>query len=66
LPVLREALADSDVGIRWLAARVLENIGAAAKPAMPELQRALDDSDEGVRKVVARVLKQIGEPMPAP
>jgi arylsulfatase A-like enzyme len=49
LPVLRGLLAaDPDPRVRLQAANALQNLGALARPALPEFEKALNDSDNEV------------------
>ncbi len=59
VPLLIEALKDSDPGVRWRSIYALKNIGADAKAAVPLLITALNDSNEEVREQVVQALKKI-------
>ncbi len=60
VPVLVEALKDSDAAVRAGTASVLGDIGPDAKAAVPALVEALKDSDWWVRASAAGALGYIG------
>jgi hypothetical protein len=60
VPVLAEALMDSDPAVRLQACRALAYMGAKAGSAVPALQRALNDPEVAVREQAAAALGQIG------
>jgi HEAT repeat protein len=53
-------LKSDKVAERAAAARILGEMGPAAKEAVPELQAALSDADKDVRRSAARSLGDIG------
>ena len=53
------ALEDRDWAVRCDAVRALEQIGPAAKEAMPALLVALKDRDSGVRLSAPNALRKI-------
>jgi HEAT repeat protein len=55
---LKEALADSNMGVRSNAAFALGELGS--KEAVPQLIRLLNDPEERVRKSAAKALGMIG------
>src|SRR5262245_31664132 len=55
-----EALKSEDLRECDLAQRVLQQLGAEAKPALPALVKLLKDSDLGVRLRVYVILASIG------
>jgi HEAT repeat protein len=57
--VFRSALKDSFAYNRVLAARVLGDMGASARAAVPELRKAAGDAEAGVREEAAKALKKI-------
>jgi HEAT repeat protein len=57
---LMVTLKSEKVAERAAAARILGEMGAAAKDAVPELQTALGDEDKEVRRSAARSLGDIG------
>jgi HEAT repeat protein len=57
--VLADCLSDLDERIRFNAARALEKLGPAAKPAKEALEKALRDEDEDVRYWASEALKNI-------
>jgi HEAT repeat protein len=67
LPLLRDKLHDPDAAVRSAAALGLVQLGAAAKPAVPDLLQALDDPEMytlrgGVCVNAARALMEIDGP----
>ncbi len=65
MPVLGEALGDSDPVIRQRAAYCLGNMGPRAQAAGPALVKALTDPDWPVRKTAPAALAKIGCKTPA-
>lgn len=65
VPLLIEALQDSDASVRKGAAFALGAMGADAIEAVPYLLSALKDIDETVRMDVAVALRQIGPSDPS-
>ena len=59
IPTLIETLTDEDEQVRGGAAKVLGNMGAAAKAAVPALRERLKDNDESVRATVKEALTNI-------
>lgn len=59
LPLLVKELGNPDEKVRRAAAYVLGQIGAAAKPAVPELEKALKDSSADVRQAAGVALDKI-------
>jgi thiol-disulfide isomerase/thioredoxin len=59
-------LRSEDVVHRRAAARVLADLGAAAKPAAPALSAAAQDSDETVRTFSLRALNHLGDSATSP
>jgi len=59
LPALVEALTDENEQVRGGAAKVLGNMGAAAKASVPALRERLQDNDESVRATVKEALTNI-------
>src|SRR4029453_11359647 len=57
---LTVTLKGEKVAERAAAARILGEMGAAAKDAVPDLQAALADADKEVRRSAARSLGDIG------
>ena len=55
-------LKSEKVPERAAAARILGELGPAAKDAVPGLQEALQDADKDVRRSAARSLGEIGRP----
>jgi HEAT repeat protein len=53
------ALASANAGVRWGAAKVLEQIGDAR--AIPGLVERLEDSDGSVRYLAAEALAKVGD-----
>lgn len=60
LPVLIQALNDSDKDVRWRAVLALGQIGSTE--SVPVLAQALNDSDENLYQQALKALSQIGEP----
>jgi HEAT repeat protein len=59
---LTQALDDSDLFVRWIAARTLGKLGAkTASGAIPALAQLLDDPDLDVRVQAATVLGRFGD-----
>lgn len=58
-------LKSEKVQERAAAARILGELGPAAKDAVPGLQEALQDADKDVRRSAARSLGDIGRPAKA-
>ena len=54
-------LKSEKVAERAAAARILGELGPAAKDAVPDLQAALGDADKDVRRCAARSLGDIGK-----
>ena len=54
-------LKSEKVAERAAAARILGELGPAAKEAVPDLQAALGDADKDVRRCAARSLGDIGK-----
>ena len=54
-------LKSEKVAERAAAARILGELGAAAKDAVPDLQAVLGDADKDVRRCAARSLGDIGK-----
>jgi hypothetical protein len=65
LPTLRAQVHDPNVRIRLGAIDVLETLGSAAAPAVPDLVQALRDHDRFVRWAAARTLGKMGITEPA-
>jgi HEAT repeat protein len=62
LPHLSNALRKSrEWKARWLAAKGLQNLGIAAKPAIPSLVKALNDPNRSVQEEAALALASIGK-----
>jgi HEAT repeat protein len=59
VPILREALQDSNPKVRRLAAAALRRIGPDARDAIPSLRKLLRDEDRGVRAVADEALEKI-------
>jgi HEAT repeat protein len=59
VPILAEALKDTDAFVRRDVAAALGKIGPDAKPAVPALLAAQGDKNASVRTQVARALQQI-------
>src|SRR5262249_54947699 len=60
-PALARALADSDVFVRWAAARTLGKLAPVeADTAVPGLVRLLCDRDSDVRQTAAEALRRYG------
>jgi hypothetical protein len=59
VPILADALADTDARVRMKAAHLLRRIGLAAREAVAPLQRVLDDEVEGVRVAATAALGAI-------
>jgi HEAT repeat protein len=59
------SLKSEKVQERAAAARILGELGAAAKDAVPGLQEALVDPEKDVRRAAARSLGDIGRPAKA-
>lgn len=57
---LMVTLKSEKVAERAAAARILGELGPAAKEAVPDLQAALGDADKDVRRCAARALGDIG------
>ncbi len=64
IPNLRADLAHPDASVRLGAVEVLETLGPAASPAIPELIRGLGDRNVFVRWATARTLGKIGSSGP--
>ncbi len=60
VPVLAVSLEHESTLVRRSAAWALTQMGAAAKPALPQLMQALTDVDEQVRWAAVTTLGQIG------
>ncbi|WP_051470159.1 SUMF1/EgtB/PvdO family nonheme iron enzyme [Fischerella sp. PCC 9605] len=60
VPLLANALSDSEVAIRANAADALGKMGVDAQKVAPDVVEALGDSDEAVRTNAASALIQIG------
>jgi len=60
LPALRKGVSDPVPAARIQAVEVLETMGPAAAPAVPELIKALGDTDRFVRWAAARTLGKVG------
>jgi len=60
LTLLVDPLEDPDARIRQGAAKILAQLGPAAKPAVPELLHALQDPAAGVQEAAQDALKRIG------
>jgi HEAT repeat protein len=60
LPVLVEALKDSDAELRQAASLALAKLGPAARPALAALAEALKDSDRSIRQNAVISLGKIG------
>jgi hypothetical protein len=56
VPALLEALKDESPEVRLVAIHALEQIGPAARGAIPELRKATRDSDSKVRESAARAI----------
>ena len=61
LPLLIEALKDSDFWVRRQAAMVLSLMGKKAAPALPDLRHALKDSSDVVRQAASYALGDMGK-----
>lgn len=61
LAIGSEALADPKWSLRRLAALLLGELGAAARPVVPRLQRALTDKHPAVRRQAANSLRNIAD-----
>ena len=59
VPVLIEALVDSDVNVQFYCAITLGNIGPDAHSATPKLTELLKNADGNVRKHSEEALKKI-------
>lgn len=59
VPILIEALASKDVGMRRSAAEGLSEAGEAARPAIPKLTAALEDDDPMTRQHAGRALNRL-------
>jgi HEAT repeat protein len=60
-PAVVQAMADSDLFVRWAAARVMGGIGPVDLPAaLPALVRLLDDKDLNLRRAAATALQGYG------
>ncbi len=62
VPALGKALKDPDQSVRLQAARVLGNLGPAAREALPDLVDALSGANGPVRALAARAVGRIGAP----
>lgn len=60
VPGLRGALKSHDTVLRFEAARILGNIGPAAKDALPDLANALTDTNPVVRALAVRAVGRMG------
>jgi HEAT repeat protein len=60
LPFLIDCLKEEEAEMRWTACRGLLNMGATAKPALPQLKAALQDKDANVRVHAMNALANIG------
>ena len=60
IPILVESFGSKDSIVRAQAAKCLEKMGRACKPALPALARALKDEDEKVRYSAADAIEQAG------
>ena len=56
---LAEALEDSDLEVRELAAESLGQIGSEAKSGLPALEQALNDPQPSVRHTAALAIQKI-------
>ncbi len=61
VPVLIDALEDSESQNRLRAAHVLNLLGRDAEQAVPALRRRMNDGDDGVRLFVQNALESIGK-----
>jgi HEAT repeat protein len=59
VPVLADALRDSDPFVRFCAAGALEGFAEQARPAMDTLMHSLDDPEKDVRFSVTNALHRI-------
>jgi HEAT repeat protein len=59
VPVMTDALKDSDYYVRRDAARALRKFRDEARPAVPALLVAVKDKEPSVRRAAADALKQI-------
>ena len=59
VPLLIDALADPDFGVRGMAAEMLGEIGLKAEPAVPALRKALQSNDVWIRGSAALALVRI-------
>jgi HEAT repeat protein len=62
LPVLLQALGDSDAQVRRTAAEKIGGLGRVAHPAIPDLVRHAADADESVRAAAVLALGRIRAP----
>lgn len=59
LPVLLEALSESDRQVRLQAVRLFPQLGKAAESAKPQLQLLAEDERRDVRQAASKVLEQL-------
>lgn len=62
IPVLTNALQDTNYSIRASAIDALGKYGSIAKPAIPLLRTLLSDSNYTVREIAANVLTKLDTP----
>jgi len=61
---LQASLKSPEVPVRASAARILGELGGAARPALPDLLAALADENRDVRLSAATAIGMIGPPAP--
>ena len=64
VPLLRSALADSDIAVRIAAANALGEFGAAAQPAIPALAQLWRDRSPAVRDCAKDAIGKIRDDNP--